>query len=143
MTVQPGQTYVASYFAPNGHYSATPGYFYRSPSPPPHGLAMTDSGPLHAVRNMGAATNGMFRYTGSPSFPISSFDASNYWVDVVYQATAAPGAVSNVTAAAAGRTSAQVTWNAPTTGGAPASYKITPFVSARPRRRRRSPATRR
>jgi hypothetical protein len=129
VTVQPGQTYVASYFAPNGHYSATPGYFYRSPSPPPHGLAMTDSGPLHAVRNTGGATNGMFRYTGSPSFPVSSFDASNYWVDVVYQTTPAPGAVSNVTAAAAGRTSAQVTWNAPTTGGAPASYKITPFVS--------------
>ncbi len=128
--VQPGQTYVASYFAPNGHYSATSGYFYRSPSPPPHGRAIIDSGPLHAVRNTGTATNGVFRYTGAPSFPVTPFDATNYWVDVVYSPIPAPGPVSSVTATAAGKTSAQVSWNAPTTGGAPASYTITPYIGS-------------
>ena len=34
------------------------------------------------------------------------------------------------TAAAGGRTSANVTWTAPATGGAPTSYKITPYIGA-------------
>ena len=130
VTIQAGETYVASYFAPNGHYSVTPGYFYRAPSPPPHGLAMTDSGPLHALRNTGTTTNGVFRYTSAPSFPTLTSGASNYWVDVVYQPTPAPGAVTDVTAAPAGRTSAQVSWTAPSSGGPPASYTITPYVGA-------------
>ncbi len=129
VTIQAGETYVASYFAPNGHYAVTPGYFYRAPSPPPHGLAITDSGPLHALRNTGTTTNGVFRYTSSPSFPTLTSGASNYWVDVVYQPTPAPGQVTGVTAAPAGRTSAQVSWTAPSTGGPPTSYTITPYVA--------------
>ena len=49
--VSPDTTYVASYFAPNGHYSATPEYFYRTPAPGPNGGAIADSPPLHALRN--------------------------------------------------------------------------------------------
>ena len=51
--VQPNTTYVASYHAPNGHYSATAEYFYRAPAPGPNGGADIDSAPLHAVRNAG------------------------------------------------------------------------------------------
>ena len=45
-------TYVASYFAPNGHYSGDGSYFYTTP---PMGTNPTitnvDSPPLHALRN--------------------------------------------------------------------------------------------
>jgi hypothetical protein len=132
VTVEVGQTYVASYHAPNGRYAVTTDYFWRAPSPPPHGLAITDSGPLHALRNAGSTTNGVFRYTTSPTFPSLTSSAANYWVDVVYNPVPAPGQVTGVTAAPAGRTSAQVTWNAPSSGGPAASYTVTPYVGGVP-----------
>ena len=53
VAVKPNTTYVASYFAPNGHYSATQDYFYRSPAPGPERRRIVDSPPLHALRNTG------------------------------------------------------------------------------------------
>lgn len=78
--------YVASYFAPNGHYSAT-GEFFASTglnNPPIHLLASGVSGP-----------NGVYGYSIHSAFPTSSFNASNYWVDMVYlPAGSMPGAPS-------------------------------------------------
>jgi hypothetical protein len=128
--VQPGTTYIASYFAPNGHYSATKDYMWPGASPGPHGLSTLDAAPLHATRNFGAVTNGLYAYGSGSTFPTGSFSATNYWVDVMFAPTPAPGAVANVSATAAGTTSASVSWNAPTTGGAPSSYKITPYVGS-------------
>jgi len=128
--VQPGTTYIASYFAPNGHYSATKDYMWPGASPGPHGLSTLDAGPLHATHNFGTVTNGLYAYGSGSTFPTGSFSATNYWVDVMFAPTPAPGAVSNVSATAAGTTSASVSWNAPTTGGAPSSYKITPYVGS-------------
>ncbi len=67
-----GTTYVASYFAPNGHYAATGQFF---------GSGYTN-GPLTA-----GATNGLYRYGSASTFPTSSYGGSNYWVDVAF----APG----------------------------------------------------
>ncbi len=67
-------TYVASYFAPNGHYSLTSNYFATG----------TDSGVLHAPSSASAGGNGVFLYGASGGFPNGSFNASNYFVDVVF-----------------------------------------------------------
>ena len=62
--VQPNTTYVASYYAPNGRFAATADYFHRAPAPGPHGGAIVDSAPLHALRSTGitttTTTNGVY-----------------------------------------------------------------------------------
>ncbi|HUI49489.1 MAG TPA: N,N-dimethylformamidase beta subunit family domain-containing protein, partial [Acidimicrobiia bacterium] len=126
-------TYVASYYAPVGHYSESEEYFLPPPSPPPTGGGIVDSPPLHALRNTGSTTNGVYIYARSSTFPTTSYNAENYWVDPVYSATTAPPpapGTPTAVAAVAGSNSATVTWNAPTTGGAPSSYIVTPFIGA-------------
>ena len=130
VTVTPDTTYVASYFAPNGHFAITPAYFFPPPAPGPNGGSTVDSPPLHALRNAGSTTNGVYAYTGSSTFPNESFNATNYWVDVQLTPVAAPGQVTGVTATASGSTSASVSWTAPSTGGTPTSYRITPYVGS-------------
>jgi hypothetical protein len=130
--IQPNTTYVASYHAPNGHYPATPDYFYRDPSPGPNGGAIADSAPLHALRNTGGVTNGVYTYSSSTSFPTSSFRAANYWVDPIFTPASPPGQVTNVTATAGGITSANVSWSAPSSGGTVSTYTITPYVGSAP-----------
>jgi hypothetical protein len=128
--VQPNTTYVASYHAPNGHYAATGDYFWRSPAPGPNGGATADSPPLHAVRNTGTTGNGVYSYGAASTFPTNSYGAGNYWVDVLFNPTAAPGQVTGVTATAGGLTKANVSWSAPSSGGAPTSYEVTPYVGS-------------
>src|SRR4029077_15270688 len=70
VAVTAGTTYVASYHT-DGFYSADPNYF-NTP---------LTSGQL-------TATNGVFAYGASPSFPTSSFNSSNYWVDVIFNGPA-------------------------------------------------------
>jgi hypothetical protein len=72
--VQSGTPYIASYLAPNGHY-ADDQYALQTG---------VDSPPLHAIANGGAGPNGVYAY-GSGGFPSNGFNASNYWVDVVFQ----------------------------------------------------------
>jgi len=68
-------TYVASYFAPNGHYASDSNYF---------STAFNDA-PLHAPADGTAGNaNGVFIATSqSGVFPTSSTNSTNYWVDVV------------------------------------------------------------
>ena len=123
-------TYIASYYAPSGHYSEAEGYFYGPPAQPDF-VAAVDSRPLHALHSTPGAPNGLYKYSGSPTFPTNTFNAENYWVDVVYSPSGGPvpvpGSPSNVVATS-GPASADVSWSAPTTGGAPTSYTVTPFV---------------
>jgi hypothetical protein len=63
--------YVASYHAPGGHYVATSGFFASG----------YDSGPLHAF----GPANGVYHYGSSGTFPDSTFNSTNYWVDVVVE----------------------------------------------------------
>ena len=68
--------YVASYHTNTGHYSVSGGYFAS---------AGVDTPPLHALSSP-ASANGVFRY-GASGFPTGSFNATNYWVDVVFNTT--------------------------------------------------------
>jgi Domain of unknown function (DUF4082)/Fibronectin type III domain len=78
VAVTAGATYVVSYLAPNGHYSATGGVFGSGP---------IDSPPLHAPASA-TTPNGVYAYSATAVFPTGSFNASSYWVDVLF----APGA---------------------------------------------------
>jgi hypothetical protein len=74
VAITAGTTYIASYLAPNGHYAVTGAAFSS---------AGIDNVPLHALRDpLGA--NGVYAYAGSTVFPSNSYNASNYWVDVLY-----------------------------------------------------------
>ena len=78
VTIAANTVYVASYYAPEGGYADSVGYFINS------GL---DSGPLHALSSTEAQSdgfdgNGVYVY-GSDSFPTEPYAGTNYWVDVV------------------------------------------------------------
>src|SRR5207253_643851 len=73
--------YVASYHAPVGQYAADQNFF---------ATAAVDSPPLHALTNGAAGGNGIFTYGSGTSFPNSTFNSTNYWVDVVFN----PGSVT-------------------------------------------------
>ena len=128
VTLNPNTTYVASYFAPKGHYSQAENYFSTVP---PIGASANsvDSPPLHALRNTNGVTNGVYSYGSSSTFPTHTFNAENYWVDVVFSPAGPPGQVTNVTATA-GYASAGVSWSAPASGGAVTTYTITPYIGS-------------
>ncbi|WP_244931721.1 DUF4082 domain-containing protein [Nocardioides sp. W7] len=66
-----GTTYVVSYYAPNGHYSATPNYF-------------TGSSPLRDdLFSMPATDNGRYRYLLGGAYPTLSWAGTNYFVGAV------------------------------------------------------------
>jgi hypothetical protein len=67
-------TYIASYFAPNGHYSFDAGYF---------GTSLVN-GPLRALQNGEEGGNGLYRYTSASAVPNQTYNAANYWVDVLF-----------------------------------------------------------
>lgn len=96
--VKAGQTYIASYYAPNGHYAATGGYFNAAYS----------NGPLTALSSGGSGGNGVFRYGTGGGFPSSSYNATNYWVDVVFSPPSSGATVATVSPAA-GSTGAPTT----------------------------------
>jgi hypothetical protein len=68
-------TYVVSYHAPFGRYSASPGYFSGS------GF---ENYPLRALADGEQGGNGLYRY-GSGAFPNQTWNSEHYWVDVVFQ----------------------------------------------------------
>ena len=132
VTIQPNTTYVASYFAPNGHYSGTNDYYWRTFSPGPLGGGSIDSGPLHAIRSpgSGSSVNGVYAYGAFSTFPTNSYKSTAYWVDINFSPTPPPGKVTNVVAVSGGFTSANLTWNAPSTGGEPSNYRVTPYIGS-------------
>ncbi|MEV0231188.1 DUF4082 domain-containing protein [Nonomuraea sp. NPDC050786] len=71
--VTPGTTYVASYHAPNGHFSVNRNYFSTTYT----------NGPLIAPASGAVAGgNGVYTYSATSTFPTSTISQSNYWVDV-------------------------------------------------------------
>jgi len=69
VAVTAGTTYVASYHTDTGHYALTS-----------NGLSSAvTNGPLTAL-----ASGGVYAYGSGNAFPSLTFNASNYWVDVVY-----------------------------------------------------------
>jgi VCBS repeat-containing protein len=75
VTLTPGVTYIASYHTDTGHYSNSTDYFTID----------VTSGPLTAP----AGGNGVFTYSSSSAFPTSTFSSTNFWVDVMFNPSAA------------------------------------------------------
>jgi hypothetical protein len=87
VAISANQTYVASYHTSTGHYSIerpVDGYFVAA-----NALAFTRP-PLRALVDGTDGRNGGYTY-GSHAFPLNSYAATNYWVDVVFTPSA-PGA---------------------------------------------------
>jgi len=67
-------TYVISYHTNAGFYAATSGYFNG---------ASAGAWPLVGLASGTDGANGVYAY-GNTAFPTNSFNATNYWVDVVF-----------------------------------------------------------
>ena len=73
--VEPGTTYVASYYSSSGDYSYTDGYF----------AAEFDNPPLRALAGDEDGPNGVYRYGAISSAPLDlTFQNANYWADVTF-----------------------------------------------------------
>ncbi|MDF1635834.1 DUF4082 domain-containing protein, partial [Mycoplana sp. MJR14] len=83
-------TYIASYHT-TGAYVAT-NNFYTSGVP---------NGPLTALSSAAAGGNGVYRYGGSATtgiFPNATYQAANYWADVVFRPTSSNNTVPTAVA---------------------------------------------
>jgi len=67
--------YIASYFAPKGNYAADNNYFSSTG---------VDNPPVHLLQDGVSGGDGVYTYGASSAFPTLTFQASNYWVDVVF-----------------------------------------------------------
>jgi hypothetical protein len=107
VTISANTTYVASYWTSSGRYAADSGYFAgRS----------VDRGPLHALASGESGGNGVYRY-GQGGFPTSSWNSSNYWVDVVFSySTADPTTTTSSTTTTAPPTTTTTTTPTPSQG---------------------------
>ena len=85
VAIEANTTYVVSYHAPNGNYSANV-----------NGLAtaVTDR-PLRALASGSSGGNGVYVY-GAGGFPTNTYNATNYWVDVVFDTAVGPDVVAPV-----------------------------------------------
>lgn len=70
-----GTTYIAAYHTTSGFYSTTRPYFTS---------AYVNS-PLTAPAHSTGGGNGVYSYGASSTFPTSSYQATNYWVDVIFR----------------------------------------------------------
>jgi hypothetical protein len=81
VAIQANTVYVASYFAPNGHYSANLDYFATQG---------VDTPPLHALADGVSGGNGVYGYGAASSFPTNTYRSQTYWVDVMFTPAAVP-----------------------------------------------------
>ncbi|MEV0143919.1 MULTISPECIES: DUF4082 domain-containing protein [unclassified Nonomuraea] len=74
ITISADTTYIASYFAPSGHFSYTPQGFFNA----------HNRHPLTALENGGVSGgNGVYAYGATNTFPSNTYQGTNYWVDVL------------------------------------------------------------
>lgn len=81
VAVEAGRTYVASYHTTSGYYAGDNSFFT------PAGAGTT---PVRALRDGEDGPNGVYKYSGTSTFPTDTWRSSNYWVDVVFTATTGP-----------------------------------------------------
>ena len=74
--------YVASYYAPNDNYAADQNFF---------ATAGVDAAPIHLLASGVSGGNGVYAYGSTSTFPSNTFNATNYWVDVVFSFAAGTG----------------------------------------------------
>jgi hypothetical protein len=101
VSITAGTTYIASYETTVGEYSANNNYFANP----------LTNGPLTAPSSSSSGGNGVYAYGSSNPFPNNTFSAANYWVDVVFSASATqtPPVLANVAASASYRAGATAT----------------------------------
>lgn len=91
VAINPGTTYVVSYFSAGGYYSVTNPYFTQA----------VVNGQLRGLATGEDGGNGLYLYTNNSAFPTNNFQSSNYWVDVVFSSSTSvdntPPTVSSVT----------------------------------------------
>ncbi len=75
VAVTANTVYVASYLAPVGNYAYTSSYFASTGA---------DNAPLHALQEGVSGGDGVYVYGSAKAFPSSTWNATNYWVDVVF-----------------------------------------------------------
>jgi hypothetical protein len=78
IAITAGTTYVASCLAPKGGYAVRSGAFTG---------AGVDNPPLHALQTGVSGGNVVYLYKSTSAFPTATFNASKYWVDVVFTTT--------------------------------------------------------
>jgi hypothetical protein len=74
VTIAANTTYIGSYHTDTGNYAVNSAYFTSTG---------VDNAPLHALKDGSDGPNGAFVY-GASAFPSQTFNANNYWVDVVF-----------------------------------------------------------
>jgi hypothetical protein len=74
VNVAANTTYVVSYYSPGGSYAYNENYLTTA----------VTSGPLTGLADGTDGVNGLYRYGTGGGYPSSSYQASNYWVDVVF-----------------------------------------------------------
>jgi len=94
-------TYIASYHS-SGEYSANGNYFATAHT----------NGPLTAPDSASSGGNDVYVYGSAVSFPSSTYNATNYWVDVVFAATPVKPVITSALTASG-------------TAGSPFRYTIT------------------
>ena len=83
--------YIVSYHTNVGHYSFSSGYF--------SGQGF-DNAQLHALADGASGPNGVYAYGSASVFPSNGYNASNYWVDVVFNSTPPPPPALTIATAA-------------------------------------------
>ena len=118
--VSANTTYVISYYAPNGGYAADLNYFASSG---------VDNPPLHALVSSVPDADGVYVYAVGGGFPSSTYNATNYWVDVVFTTSSTTTWNISGTISGPGGNGATVTLggtaNATTTADSGGNYSFT------------------
>ncbi|ANY82242.1 hypothetical protein BB934_28320 (plasmid) [Microvirga ossetica] len=78
IAINANTTYVVSYHS-NSRYASTSNFF----------TADVTNGPLKGLADTTASRNGVYAYGTSSLFPTNSYQKSNYWVDVLFNPSAA------------------------------------------------------
>ena len=79
VAVTANTTYIASYHSSNNYYASSVNYFTTA----------TDNPPVRALANGEDGPNGLYKL-GASGFPNLDFNASNYWVDVIFVTSVGP-----------------------------------------------------
>ena len=74
LSVKADTVYIVSYHTSSGRYAATPKGLTSS--------VVKNS--LTAMASDSLSGNGLYSYGSSPTFPINSFNSTNYWADVIF-----------------------------------------------------------
>ncbi len=114
VSVAANTIYVASYYAPAGHYAYTQNQF----------VSALVKAPLTAP----AGSNGVYRYGSGGGFPTSSYLSTNYWIDPLFVAISLPTTTSSSATPPATSPTTAPTITTTTTTTAPAASCATKQV---------------